>query len=178
MSGSDEKESGAKPQESSTDAPTRRQPWMPKKTEGSVAAIMDKREIVIDIGSSDGVELGSRFVVLGKKALESTPSLEVPFPKTVVKVVRFLEDGHHSIGRTYRIVRGSPGQPGLFSDFLTTNAFRALQQGTPATPDHVERLNVDDEDMFMAGLSTDEKRVRVGDRVQLTLGDEYDEVGG
>ena len=60
---------------------------------GKVAAILSKRELVLNIGTEHGVEVGMRFVILNSKGVdvkdpdsgEVIGTVEVP--KTVIKVM-------------------------------------------------------------------------------------------
>lgn len=93
---------------------------------GKVAAILSARELILNVGSRDGVEIGMRFAILNSQGVNITDpdtgdtlgSVEVP--KTVVKVVRIGGD-HLSIARTFRTVRGTPGlsRPNFFYQWFT-----------------------------------------------------------
>src|SRR5262245_12200727 len=66
---------------------------------GKVAAILSKRELILNVGSDDGVEIGMKFVILNSQGIDvSDPDTgkvlgTVEVPKTVVKVVR-VDDVH------------------------------------------------------------------------------------
>src|SRR5690242_5755474 len=66
---------------------------------GKVAAILSKRELILNIGSGDEVQVGMKFVILNSQGMDvrdpDTGEVlgNVEVPKTVVKVVRV--DGEH-----------------------------------------------------------------------------------
>lgn len=142
-----------------------------------VVAIIDSRELIIDAGQEDGVEIGMRFAILGTVVVDAprAPSgkLEVPFPKTIVKIVRFLDE-NHSVGRTFRVIKGRPAIQGALASF-TAPSLRALE-GTPATADRVESLKVSDgTPTLVSELDEDDRKIKVGDTAEETWGDEYTE---
>ncbi len=132
---------------------------------GKVAAVLTKRELVINRGEADGVKVGMRFVVLNSQGIdikdpdsgESLGSVEVP--KTIVKIVR-IDGAHLSVGRTFRTIAGTPGILGAMSNFS-------------GTPDRIETLDIDEHTLLKEELAPGESYVRVGDPVRSTLGDEY-----
>lgn len=139
--------------------------------EGSVVAILNDREVIIDVGPSDGAEIGMKFAILGTARVKSPRNetyLNYTFAKAIVKVAEFLDD-QHSVGRTFQVIKGKPATPGLSSGMAT---FTALTQGTPATPDRIETLQVSREDLLLS-RATNKRRVRPGDPVRQTWGDEF-----
>ena len=121
---------------------------------GRVVGFLDNREVVLNVGSEDGVRIGMRFAILvpGGIALpsdESGHSLGViDYAKTVVKIVR-IPSPHASIGRTFRTIRG------VFSGF---------SEGGP------EKFSVDSRNT-LAGQT--DLTVQIGDPVRVTRGDEF-----
>lgn len=140
-----------------------------------VIKVIDDRELLIDAGPVDGVELGMRFAIRGETEVDAprtaTGKLMVPFTKTVVKIVRFV-DQNHSIGRTFRMIRGTPAKP---SSIYTTPGFtnlRSLVEGTPATPDRVETLQHAQGATLLDGIPQEARRIMDGDDAEETWGDE------
>lgn len=135
------------------------------RVEGLVAAIIDTREVVLNVGSDDGVEQGMRFVILDKERVPLTDpetgaelgeGIEVP--KHVVKVVRV--DPEFSVARTFRTIKGRSGSI-------------AAIMGT--TPDRVETIRVGAGETIRESLEPARAEVRIGDKVAQTIGDEYDD---
>jgi hypothetical protein len=137
-----------------------------ERIKGKVAGVLTRRELVINRGAEDGVEVGMRFAVLNSRGIdvrdpdtgETLGSAEVV--KTVVKIVR-IEGDHLSVGRTFRTVAGSPG-------ILST---ASLLGGTPA---RIETLELGTAPL-KEELSPEASYVKVGDPVVQTRGDEYDD---
>ncbi|MBB4854427.1 hypothetical protein HNP40_001814 [Mycobacteroides chelonae] len=79
--------------------------------EGEVAAVLSSREVLLNRGESDGVEIGTRCVILDAGTTVKLPGTDrevgVRMPKTVVKVVRF-EGLYASVGRTCRTIKSVP----------------------------------------------------------------------
>ena len=130
---------------------------------GKVAAILTKRELILNIGSADAVTLGMKFVILNSKGIdvrdpdsgEVLGSVEVP--KTVVKVVR-VDDEHLSVARTFRKIAGSPG---LLSS-MTNIA---------GTPTRIETLDIESGSSLKAELSLEDSYIQPGDIAVQTEGD-------
>src|SRR5689334_22284941 len=105
------------------------------RIEGRVVAVLSERELVLNVGSDDGVEIGMKFVILNSKGINLTDPVTgedlgtVEVPKTLVKVVR-LTGSRLSVGRTFRTVKGSRG---LFSSV----------SGITGTPDRPETLDIE-----------------------------------
>jgi hypothetical protein len=86
------------------------------RIEGKVATVLNERELVLNIGAEDGVEVGMRFKILYAGGIEITdpdtnePLGSVEWPKTEVKIVSVQP--HMAVGRTFRTVTipeiGSP----------------------------------------------------------------------
>ena len=133
---------------------------------GKVAAILTRRELVLNLGSADGVVIGMKFVVLNRQGIDVRDpdtgkvlgSVEVP--KTVVKVVRV--DGEHlSVARTFRTIRGNAGVLAGIAAF-------------GGTPDRTETLDIAEGSSLKAELSAEESYIKPGDVALETRGDEYD----
>ncbi len=137
---------------------------------GKVAGLLTRRELLINRGGADGVQIGMRFAVLNSQGInvkdpdtgESLGSAEIV--KTVVKIVRI--DGEHlSVGRTFRTIAGRPGA-------LTAGSFRSVWAGTP---DRVETLDTSGASL-KEELSPEDSYIKVGDPVVQSKGDEYDDL--
>lgn len=90
------------------------------RIEGKVASVLNERELVLNIGSDDAVEVGMRFKILYSGGIEITdpdtdePLGNVEWPKTEVKIVSVQP--HMAVGRTFRTITVPPkGQRGLAS---------------------------------------------------------------
>jgi hypothetical protein len=138
------------------------------RIEGKVAGLLTRRELVINRGATDGVEVGMRFAVLNSQGInikdpdtgEVLGSTEIV--KTVVKIVR-IDGDHLSVGRTFRQLPGRPG-------------FASLAAGLYGSPATVETLAIEDGQSIKEELSQAESYVKVGDPVVQTQGDEYDDL--
>jgi hypothetical protein len=128
--------------------------------QGKVAKILTEREVVINIGSAQGVKRGMRFAILA-----STPE-EVLDPETgevldIVDRTKVLVQATEvrekiTICSTYRTTR-IPG--GALS---TSNAFNRLFEPSREIPD---TLRIEDSSI-PAPLSPEESYVKIGDRVK------------
>ncbi len=140
-----------------------------ERIKGKVAAILSRRELILNIGSEDGVEIGMRFVILNRKGIDVTDPDSgevlgtVEVPKTVVKVVR-VDGPHLSVARTFRTVRGTPG---IFGSSMASIA------GMPSRP---ETLDITPGSSLRAELSEGESYIKRGDIALATEGDEYDDL--
>ncbi|MEV4633317.1 hypothetical protein AB0J79_08745 [Rhodococcus coprophilus] len=134
--------------------------------EGKVVAILNNREVVIDVGEEDGVEVGMRFAILGEAEIESSRAkdgkLKVPYRKTEVKIVRFVDE-YHSVGRTFKKI---PGQRG--------NSWATLAMvASEGTPDRVETVPIEKGADLLSRLPAGSNLVHIGDRAEETWGDEF-----
>ncbi len=92
---------------------------MTKKLEGKVAKILNSRELALNIGSNDGVEVGMIFEVVDPKGenIEDPDTGEVlgsiDRPKVRVKVTSVLE--RLSVASTYSFRKVNVGGSGGFS---------------------------------------------------------------
>jgi hypothetical protein len=135
---------------------------------GRVAALLNRRELVLNLGADDGVEVGMRFAVLNSKGVDirdpDTGEVigDVKVPKTVVKVVR-VDGPKVSVARTFRTI---PGSPGIY-------ALLAGGQGLGGRASRPETLEVGPDAEFVSEMKDEESYVKVGDMVEQTTGDEY-----
>lgn len=134
-----------------------------ERIEGKVLTALGNREVLIDRGSADGVEIGMRFVILDEGTEIKIPDVRTPVivrrPKTIVKIVR-LEGDSASVGRTFLTIKGSPG---ALSSFSAEGILGPI-------PDRVDTFKYEDP----YGLTDDKDRViRPGDTARQTVGDEY-----
>lgn len=132
--------------------------------EGLVAGVLSERELTINVGSAQGVKLGTKFRVLANEPIE------VPDPETgevlgtvaheKVRVRAVEVKPRFSVCRTYRVrtTRGGPlyyiGQRGQLTAPLT------------APPREIpETLKAEDADYLQNELSEEESFVKRGDHV-------------
>lgn len=130
---------------------------------GKVARVLNNRELALNVGSENGVEVGMRFAILSQHGQKThdpdTGDLlgEIPVTNAVVKIVR-IEGPSLSTGRTFRTI---PGAQGL------ATAFRG-------TPDRIETLrrapDEHDSDEVI------ERTIGIGDPAVEAFGDEYDTI--
>lgn len=155
---------------------------------GKVVGFLNSREIIMNVGKDDGVKIGMEFAVLvpggvpisaevdeeGKPVTSET----LEYAKSVVKVVRLSGD-HLSIGRTFKTIKGrpamevpNPGYLGRMTGVFGIGAKDALEPTTryPAIPDRPETFEIDAKDTVLVGI---DMKVRKGDEVRLTTGDEF-----
>jgi hypothetical protein len=137
---------------------------------GKVAAVLNNREVALNIGEDDGVSLGMRFAILNRKGIGVTdpdtgePLGDVPVAKTVVKVTR-VDGPHLSTARTFRTI---PGKPGVAELLARTSAFAG-------TLDRTETLAIDPSREDVVEIEDRDSYVKRGDTVIQTVGDEYDQ---
>lgn len=140
---------------------------MAERIEGSVAAILNDRELVINRGTAHGVEDGMLFAVLNTQGLEisdpeSGESLgSVEIPKVMVKIVRLQE--HLAVARTYKKRRVNIGGRG--SSF--TSMFEP-----PKYVVEYETFKTSDKP-YIAELAENQSYVKVGDPVVQASADEF-----
>lgn len=136
---------------------------------GKVAALLNRRELVLNLGTDDGVEVGMRFAILNSKGVgvrdpdTDEPLGDVSVAKTVVKVVR-VDGPKVSVARTFRVI---PGTPGIAEFLAGTNRLAGSKSRT-------ETLILGPDADLQAELSDEDSYVKVGDVAVLTLGEEYD----
>jgi hypothetical protein len=132
---------------------------------GKVAAVLSKRELILNVGDADDVRVGMRFVILNSEGIDvSDPDTgqvlgTVEIPKTVVKVVR-IDGPHLAVARTFRTIAASPG----------------LLTSVSGEPNRVETLDIEPGSSLKAALSDADSRIKPGDIAVETQGDEYDDL--
>jgi len=134
------------------------------RIEGKVAQILNARELVINRGASDGVQVGMRFAVLNANSGEirdpdtgeALGSIDVP--KVLVKVSRVSD--RLAVARTFRQYR-TPGGP-LYQITQMNDLVRK-----PGI--RIETLQTD-ETTYKQELDEEESYVHIGDVVR-----EYEE---
>ncbi len=129
----------------------------PTRLEGRVAAILNARELVINIGSIAGVKSGQKFAVLAETPIEihdpNTGEVLDTVDREKVRVQAHQIRGNITICRTYRLKAGFSGLLGA------TELARAFT--SPAVP---ETLRISD-DSTPPPLSEKESYVKTNDRV-------------
>lgn len=142
---------------------------------GEVVAILDSREILLNVGKNDGVKPGMRFAVIGKIPVMSQKSggVVVDYPKTFVKIVRLQDDGF-SVGRTFRTIRGRKGvdlRKAVFgpATVMQPDLYEILSRDIP---DRVETIDPGNQKTVLE--SAPKSRVtNIGDPVRQLIGDEF-----
>ena len=138
------------------------------RIKGKVAAILSKRELILNVGVDDGVEIGMTFVILNNQGVDVTdPDTgtilgTVEVPKTVVKVVR-LDGPRLSVARTFRTIKGSPGLFGAVGNL-------------GGSPSRTETLDIASGSSLKAELTEEQSYIKRGDVALSTRGDEYDDL--
>ena len=136
------------------------------RIEGKVAGLLTKRELLINRGRDDGVEIGMRFAILNQRGIDvkdpDTGKLlgSAEVAKTIVKIVR-IDAEHLSTGRTFR---KTPERAGPLASFAALSG----------TPSRVETLEIQGASL-KEELDPKESYVKIGDVVVETKGDEYDD---
>lgn len=134
---------------------------MTDRIEGKVARILTDRRLVVNRGSDDGVQVGTRFAILSSREVDIVdPDTgqkigSVDVARTVVKVVSV--DARMSIARTFRSVRSA----GIFS---------ALTAGETAREETLRT----DEATAEREIRQGEAKVQIGDIAVEVLGDEFE----
>lgn len=139
---------------------------------GQVAQVLNERELVINRGSSDGVQVGMRFAILNRQGAniedpetgETLGSVEIE--KAIVKIVRAHD--RLSVGRTFRTLR-RPGGP-------LAGIGEAIELMSRPSRTEVETLRAAGKEDRLE-LSPDESLIRVGDPVVETRGEEFQSEG-
>lgn len=141
------------------------------RIEGKVASILTARELVINKGSEDGVEVGMRFAVLNRKGNEildpdTNEALgSVELPKTFVKVISV--EPRLAIAKTFREFV-TPAVQGIFGSLGSGS----LMSGSPER--RVAETLKTDEARLKDELDEAESYVKRGDPVvQIIKGQNY-----
>lgn len=136
----------------------------PLLIEGRVAAILNERELAINVGGSDGVKEGMKFKVLAETPAEvrdpETNEILGVVDREKVRVEAVEVQERLSVCRTYRTYRVGGN--------LAAAAYDALFS---APRDVAETLRAD-ESSFPSPLPEDESFVKKGDRVIQLLRDD------
>lgn len=142
-----------------------------QRIKGKVARILTVRELVLNRGAEDGVQVGMRFVVLNNKGNEITdPDTKVvlgsvELPKTFVKVISV--ETKLAVARTFREFV-TPAVKGVNELY---NVFGGLA-GRPEQR-RIETLRTD-ESRLKDELNEEDSYVNTGDPViQILAGDAY-----
>lgn len=140
---------------------------MDDRIRGAVAQILNRRELVINVGADSGVAEGMRFAVLNRRGLEvKDPDTgdvlgSVDRPKVLVEVVRVQP--RLSIARTFRSRRKNVGGGSFALEFF----------GTPAKWIKVpETLQLEDKP-YEEELDEQQSYVKIGDPVVQVVADEF-----
>jgi hypothetical protein len=142
-----------------------------QRIKGKVAGLLTKRELVINRGYADGVEIGMRFAILNRQGIDvKDPDTgevlgSVELVKTMVKVVR-IDGDHLCIARTFRTIAGTPGLGTFRSNTLASLI---------GTPPRIETLQIDANSTLRAQIDPNDSLIRVGDPAVEALRDEYDD---
>ena len=145
---------------------------MTERLEGRVANILNEREVAVNIGARDGVEVGMKFAILSPNPIAivdpaSKETLgEVDRPKVRVKASEVQD--RFSILRTYETYTANVGGTG--TDFLggTLSIFTP-----PKWVRRVKTLRVDESDL-PGELTPADSIVKVNDRVVQIVDSEDD----
>ena len=129
-----------------------------RRLEGRVAAILNARELVINIGAEDGVKPGQKFAVLAATPLE----IRDPESESVLDTIdreKVRVEAHEvrlkiTVCRTYRMKGG-------FGGMLGASHIIADMMGSPAV---LETLSVKDSNV-PPPLPEEESYVKINDRV-------------
>lgn len=138
---------------------------------GAVAALLSSRELVINIGSEDGVVKGMRFAVLYRQGLdirdpETRKSLgSVEVPKVIVEAARVEE--HLTVARTFTKRRHNVGGGGLDVSSTLGRMFAPAQW-----VEEWETLRTEEKPQAEE-LAEEQSYVKVGDPVVQVLDDDY-----
>jgi hypothetical protein len=137
------------------------------RIEGKVARVLNRQELVMNVGEKDGVKRGMTFAVLNPKGVDivdpdSKDKLgSVEIPKVMLKVARVQP--RLSVARTFRTTRKNVGG----SVGLGLDLFRG-----PEWVEETETLRLEDKP-YVEELSEEESYVKIGDPVVQVLGDEF-----
>lgn len=143
---------------------------MTERIEGKVAQVLTRSELVLNIGSEDGVTKGMRFAVLNAKGLsiidpDSGKVLgSVDLPKVFVQAVRV--QSRLSVVRTYKKHRRNVG--GTSGLLAGLELFRP-----PEWVEEVESLRTSDKP-YAEELDEEESYVKIGDPVVQIVEGEYE----
>jgi hypothetical protein len=137
------------------------------RIEGKVARILNRRQLVVNRGSKDGIVVGMQLAVLNRKGLdvqdpdtrETMGSVELP--KVQVKVVQVQEN--MCVAQTFRTFRTASGP------LSSLNVMAGL---TAPGRTETETLRTD-EATYKEELSEEDSYVHVGDKIVEITGEEF-----
>ena len=139
---------------------------MPDRISGSVARLLNDRELVINRGATHGVEVGMRFANSPRKVSVSPIQKEglkigdVERPKTLVKVTQVQEK--LAVASTYRTKT-------VGGDWIARlPMFRPQQE-----PEEIRETLRAETSEFARPLKKEESYVQLGDRAVQVVGDEF-----
>jgi hypothetical protein len=140
---------------------------MSERIKGAVAQILNRRELVLNVGSEEGVKSGMNFAVLNPRGvliqdpITKKPLGSVEIPKVLVEASRVQE--HLTVARTFRTFRKNEGGTAGFG----LDIFRP--------PNWVERTETlrSSEKPYVEELPEEESYVKIGDPVVEVVGDEF-----
>jgi hypothetical protein len=138
---------------------------MAERIEAKVARVLSLRDLALNKGEGDGVEVGMRFAVLNRNGAdivdpdtgEDLGSVELP--KTFVKVVQVMP--HACVARTFRTWRTTGGP------------LWALTGGMSARPETRTETLRTDERRAVDEFDESDSYVKVGDIAVQVIGDEF-----
>jgi hypothetical protein len=143
---------------------------MSERLRGAVAALLTDRELVINLGSEQGVVAGMKFAVLNRQGIDiKDPETEEPIgsvevPKVIVEVARV--EPRLSVARTFKKRQVNVGGKGLGALGMT-NLFEP-----PKWVDEWESLRTDQKPQIKE-LPESASYVERGDPVVQVVDDEY-----
>lgn len=136
-----------------------------KRLEGRVAAVLNAREVVINIGGNHGVSLGMKFAILAEKPLEirdpSSGEVLDTVDREKVRVQATELRPRISICRTYRVRKIAAGPLGVDLTAFPASVLDELMRPARKVP---ETLAISDADA-LPPLPEEESYVKIGDRV-------------
>lgn len=148
------------------------EPSAETRIRGFVAAVLNRRELVLNVGSDHGVEIGMKFAVLNRQGLSITdPETgemldSVEIPKVLVQVAR--TQPRVAVARTFvrrsRNVGGSgPSIASLFEPRRMVTEYETLRSADKPYEEELDET---------------ESYVKAGDPVVQVIGDEFISTSG
>lgn len=137
---------------------------------GKVARILNARELVVNKGADDGIEIGMQLAILNEGGVDITDpdtgdvlgSIEVP--KVLVKVVHV--SARLAVASTFRKFRTAGGP------FYHAGNLSKMLGMADAPREYVESLKTD-QSTYKEELRPEDSYVHVGDPFVQVLGDEF-----
>jgi len=137
---------------------------------GNVAALINNRELVINLGSEDGVQIGMKFAVLNRNGLEVFDPTTgekigtVEIPKVVVEAIRV--DKKLTVARTFHRKQRNVGGSNLAASGIVS-MFQP-----PKWVNEWETFKTEQKP-HAAELSEEDSYVKIGDPVVVSSRDEW-----